>query len=101
LRDLDGVRRWAWSTRFERSRCRIGNVALVIGAVKVPSVPAAIERKSYGNLKGRLVCTYVGKKMLERIPPGHGLLGRWKVSLPVPGASLGPPKVASKQRKLV
>lgn len=88
---------------------RVGDVRLVIGRVEVLAVPAAVWVLviSQQSLEGM---TYVGKRMLERIPPLQGAVGSsWVSSLycqiyfsvrrilthfpSAQGAALSPPKL--------
>jgi hypothetical protein len=56
-------------------------VILVIRAVEVLAIPAAMDSMLVGSTDVKRHDTYVGKCMLERIPPGQGLTGSDSVSM--------------------
>jgi hypothetical protein len=65
----------------------------MVRAVEIHAVPAADFASVY--VKGEDAWNaYVGYKMLERMPPGHGFLGKPSVSslASAHGAALSPPK---------
>jgi hypothetical protein len=98
LRDLYGVSRRAVSTNTctsERSRSGFGisDMRLVVGAIKIHTVPASVKGLAMREDKA-LIQTHVGYRMLDRIPPGQAFLGKPSVSslASAQGAALSPPK---------
>ncbi len=88
LRNADGVGRRA-ATAQAKEGCGtssgIGNVILVVRAVEVLAIPAA--KALLVNVRAIYVRhrpseeTYVGKRILERMPPGQAALGSASVSI--------------------
>lgn len=97
------MRSRARGAHLESTALGVGDVALVVSAIEVDAIPAPARVKSAElspEYASPLAATHVGKKRLVRMPPGQGLVGKLRVSEPPPGGALGPPKLASKQRKL-
>lgn len=83
----DRVRRWTWAGRLKASATWVGNVRLVVRAIKVLPIPTSTSGfMSESNQKSHLGNTHVGNVMVARMPPPHILLGSENVSSPVQGA---------------
>jgi hypothetical protein len=89
LREADGMAGGTGACGLEAAGARVRNMALVVGGVDVPSVPAAVSPVSVCSRPRGREMTNVGKVIVVRMPPGQNLVGNAAVSSPVQGA---PPK---------
>lgn len=78
LRNLNRMGRWTRSTTFKGATTRVGDVAHVVFAVEVYSIPTS--RIDQLPLCYLLDDTDVGKRRLAMIPAGHGFVGNAVVS---------------------
>lgn len=88
LRDLNRVRIRAFTIdHSERSRAirGVSDVINVVWRVQVLAIPAAVPHVasvmySQSTIIHVQKVTYMGKMTLDRIPPGHGVVGKLSVS---------------------